>query len=320
MDSDNKTKLTWVGVLRLVVGGIFRLISIIALLAVLGISYLLFQNAKQTKETQDLNVQLVEMRQEAETEEDNTDWSKGMLDINSDYKGWLTIYGTQISEPVVQGETNETYLRTNINGEHAEAGTLFLDETTDLTQDGNLIIYGHKMNDGTMFGTLDKFEDEEFLDNNGTVCWESEKGKEYYQIFALLVLPGYSTAPDFIDLQAWNNVLDEEQTADMLNTIADRASIFRGESFNLEKDKYIFLVTCDYSINNGRLVLVGRRLSKKSETEDTTEENTDNTEEAVSEEENCENVEQFGRRILVTLVVGGFATRPSRKLCRFQAA
>lgn len=272
MDSDNKTKLTWVGVLRLVVGGIFRLISIVALLAVLGISYLLFQNAKQTKETQDLNVQLVEMRQEAETEEDNTDWSKGMLDINSDYKGWLTIYGTQISEPVVQGETNETYLRTNINGEHAEAGTLFLDETTDLSQDGNLIIYGHKMNDGTMFGTLDKFEDEEFFDNNGTVCWESEKGKEYYQIFALLVLPGYSTAPDFIDLQAWNNVLDEEQTADMLNTIADRASIFRGESFNLEKDKYLFLVTCDYSISNGRLVLVGRRLSKKSETEKNTEE------------------------------------------------
>lgn len=274
MHTDNKTKLTWVGVLRLVVGGIFRLISIVALLAVLGISYLLFQNAKQTKETQDLNVQLVEMRQEAETEEDNTDWSKGMLNVNSDYKGWLTIYGTQISEPVVQGETNETYLRTNINGEHAEAGTLFLDETTDLSRDGNLIIYGHKMNDGTMFGTLDKFEDEEFFDNNGTVCWESEKGKEYYQIFALLVLPGYSTAPDFIDLQAWNNVLDEEQTADMLNTIADRASIFRGESFNLEKDKYLFLVTCDYSINNGRLVLVGRRLSKKSETEKNTEEST----------------------------------------------
>ena len=87
MHTDNKTKLTWVGVLRLVVGGIFRLISIVALLAVLGISYLLFQNAKQTKETQNLNVQLVEMRQEAETEEDNTDWSKGMLDINSDYKG-----------------------------------------------------------------------------------------------------------------------------------------------------------------------------------------------------------------------------------------
>lgn len=284
MHTDNKTKLTWFGILRLIVGGIFRLISIVALLAVLGISYLLFQNVKQTKETQDLNVQLVEMRQEAETEEDNTDWSKGMLDINSDYKGWLTIYGTQISEPVVQGETNETYLRTNINGEHAEAGTLFLDETTDLTQDGNLIIYGHKMNDRTMFGTLDKFEDEEFFDNNGTVCWESEKGKEYYQIFALLVLPGYSTAPDFIDLQAWNNVLDEEQTADMLNTIADRASIFRGESFNLEKDKYIFLVTCDYSINNGRLVLVGRRLSKKSETEEASEESTDNAEEVISED------------------------------------
>ncbi len=50
-------------------------------------------------------------------------------------------------------------------------------------------------------------------------------------------------------------------------------------------------MTCDYSINNGRLFLVGRRLSKKSETEKTTEESTDSSEEAVSEEENSENVE-----------------------------
>lgn len=273
MHTDNKTKLTWVGVLRLVVGGIFRLISIVALLAVLGISYLLFQNAKQTKETQNLNVQLVEMRQEAEAEEDNTDWSKGMLDINSDYKGWLTIYGTQISEPVVQGETNETYLRTNINGEHAEAGTLFLDETTDLTQDGNLIIYGHKMNDGTMFGTLDKFEDEEFFDNNGTVCWEGEYGKEYYQIFALMVIPGYTTEPKFIDIQEWCNNLSAAKTEDMLTTIEDRASIYKEMAFDYENDKFIFLVTCDYNINNGRMVLVGKRLKKigsDSSSDDTT--------------------------------------------------
>ena len=77
----------------------------------------------------------------------------------------------------------------------------------------------------------------------------------------------------------------------MLNTIADRASIFRGESFNLEKDKYIFLVTCDYSINNGRLVLVGRRLSKKDGTQETTEGSADSSEDAVSEEESSENVE-----------------------------
>ena len=95
MHTDNKTKLTWFGILRLIVGGIFRLISIVTLLAVLGISYLLFQNVKQTKETQDLNVQLVEMRQEAETEEDNTDWSKGMLDVNPDYKRNLSAHQHQ---------------------------------------------------------------------------------------------------------------------------------------------------------------------------------------------------------------------------------
>ena len=249
MHTDNKTKLTWVGVLRLVVGGIFRLISIVALLAVLGISYLLFQNAKQTKETQNLNVQLVEMRQEAETEENNTDWSKGMLDINSDYKGWLTIYGTQISEPVVQGETNETYLRTNINGEHAEAGTLFLDETTDLSQDGNLIIYGHKMNDGTMFAVLQKMADEVFRKKHSKILLQTSDGLREYRIAAVLKTDiqklsfnrtGFADDADFLSFQ-------KELFAQ---------SLYKPETIPGVDCRLLTLVTCSYEWESARTVVV----------------------------------------------------------------
>mgnify|MGYP002561610734 CR=1 FL=1 len=233
----------------MIVGGIFRLISIVALLAVLGISYLLFQNVKQTKETQDLNVQLVEMRQEAETEEDNTDWSKGMLDVNPDYKGWLTIYGTQISEPVVQGETNETYLRTNINGEHAEAGTLFLDETTDLTQDGNLIIYGHKMNDGTMFAVLQKMADEVFRKKHSKILLQTSDGLREYRIAAVLKtdiqkLPfnrtEFADDADFLSFQ-------EELFAQ---------SLYESQTIHGEDCRLLTLVTCSYEWENARTVVI----------------------------------------------------------------
>ena len=129
------------------------------------------------------------------------------------------------------------------------------------------------MNDGTMFGSLDKFKDEEFFNENGTVCWEGEYGKEYYQIFALMVIPGYTTDPKFIDIQEWCNNLSAAKTEDMLTTIEDRASIYKEMAFDYENDKFIFLVTCDYNINNGRMVLVGKRLKKigsDSSSDDTT--------------------------------------------------
>ena len=247
-------------ILRKTVGYTARLISILALVAVFVLGYMLIQTILQTKKVQETSNQLQIIRQTSIEENTDGDWSHGMLNINRDYAGWLTVYGTPISEPVVLGETNDTYLRTDIYREHSEAGTLFLDETTDLDRDGNLIIYGHKMNDKTMFGCLDVFKDPDFFKDNGMVCWEGKEGKKYYEIFALMVVPGYSTAEDFIDLQGWNNVMTEHATSIMLETVKERASIYRELKFDPAVDRYLFLVTCDYNINDGRMVLVARRL------------------------------------------------------------
>lgn len=121
------------------------------------------------------------------------------------------------------------------------------------------------MNDGTMFGSLDKFKDPEFFDENGTVCWEGEYGKEYYQIFALMVVPGYVDDPNFVDIQEWVNTLSASKTEDMLETIQDKSSIYKELQFDSGNDKFLFLVTCDYNINNGRMVLAAKRLKKIDE-------------------------------------------------------
>lgn len=247
-----------------IVGKVFRMASIFLLLGFIVSGGLLLQSLYATYRVQNTVSKLSVIRQQSseETKEEPTkDWSHGLSAINSDYAGWLTVYGTQAQGPVLLGETNDTYLRTDIYGEYSVAGTLFLDETTDLSQDGNRIIYGHKMNDFTMFGSLDQFKDVEFFNSHGTVCWESQSGTEYYQIFALMVLPGNASAKDFVDLQAWNNNLSPEESLDMLKTIEQRAAIYKGQSFDVENDKFLFLVTCDYNILNGRMVLAARRVN-----------------------------------------------------------
>lgn len=251
-------------VVRVTVGVFSRLISVVALGAIVVISVMLFKSLEQTKETQGLTSTLQTIRAVSK-EKNETDWSNGMLAINPDYKGWLTVYGTTATGAVVQGETNDTYLRTDIYGEYSVPGTLFLDESTDTDLRGNMIIYGHKMNDGTMFGALDKFKDADFFADNGTVCWEGEYGKEYYQIFALMVIPGYTTDPNFIDIEQWNNNLTPDETLEMLTVIQDRASIFQNLTFDCDNDKFLFLVTCDYNINNGRMLLAAKKLKPVSE-------------------------------------------------------
>lgn len=132
-------------VARKTLGWVSRLISIAALIAVLILSGMLLRSIAQTKKTQELTSSLQAIRTTAQ-ETNETDWSNGMLAVNPDYKGWLTVYGTTATGPVVQGETNDTYLRTDIYGEHSIPGTLFLDEVCDTRQHGNLIIYGHTAN------------------------------------------------------------------------------------------------------------------------------------------------------------------------------
>ena len=75
-----------------------------------------------------------------------------------------------------------------------------------------------------------------------------------------MVLPGNSDSESFINIQKWNNILDEEETEEMQQTIKERASIYQ-EPLKTQDDTFLFLVTCDYSHDDGRLVLVARRIT-----------------------------------------------------------
>lgn len=88
---------------------------------------------------------------------------------NPDVLGWLTLYGTGIDYPLVQGKDNETYLNTDPAGNFALSGSLFLDwaNARDFS-DASTIVYGHHMENSLMFGDLDKYGDADFLDRHRT--------------------------------------------------------------------------------------------------------------------------------------------------------
>ena len=237
---------------------IAKFISTLLLLSFLTLCGMISFNLYGTYQTYTLSQQMNEIRR-ISVEESPEDWSHGMLEVNPDYVGWLNVIGTEINGPVVQGEDNNEYLRADIYGNYSVAGTFFLDEKVDVSvENGNAMIYGHLMNDETMFGPLKHYKDPDFFQKNNLIRWETELGTSYYRIFAAMVVSGYADTERYLNLQSWMNTISEETEQEMLSQIQDASFIFQEEMFR--SGPYIFLVTCDYGINNGRLVLVGEKI------------------------------------------------------------
>lgn len=228
-------------------------ISIILIILFVSQCFAIVKNLYTTYQVNKLNQQLSELKSVSQS-----DWSHGMKSVNEDYVGWLTVYGTNISLPVVQGDSNEDYLRRSIYGEWCEAGTVFLDKDVNLSENGNFILYGHLMNDGTMFAELSKFKDKEFIkdENNRIIQWECESGTYYYKVFAAMIVPGDSSANGFINFREWINKPEPDAAEQMIRVIEHQSFFYQSELFRKADNQFLFLTTCDYSKNNMRLVVV----------------------------------------------------------------
>ena len=105
---------------------------------------------------------------ESETEEKTIDFAE-LRKINEDIVAWIQIPGIDVDYPVVHGEDNEYYLHHTFQKEANKAGSIFLPyrNRADFTEQ-RVIIYGHNMKDGSMFGNLKKYQDNAFRKESGT--------------------------------------------------------------------------------------------------------------------------------------------------------
>lgn len=185
--------------------------------------------------------------------------NSSIVQLKEDYPdavGWVTVPGTDVDYPFVQGKNNSYYLRRGIDGKYLYAGVPFLDYRCEPDFSGqNSILFGHNLRNGTMFGTLTRFKDPDFFAEHryfyvflehDTICAEI--------IACLVVTPNqapYVFEPDIADDFAEHCMQDARQSAE-------------GLAFS-ETDRFITLATCDYERNNGRVILIGRIIEAPQE-------------------------------------------------------
>lgn len=105
---------------------------------------------------------------------------------NNDYLFWLYIPKTKIDYPVMMSKDNKDYLHSSFYKEKLYSGTLFIDALSNKRENQeNLIVYGHNMKDGSMFGTLKKWRSAKYFNEHKFIEVYTEKEKRVYLIFAV---------------------------------------------------------------------------------------------------------------------------------------
>ncbi len=109
-----------------------------------------------------------------------------LRETNDDVIGWITIPGSEISYPVVQGLDNDYYLEHTWKGSRNSVGAIFLDyRCDDGMKDFHSIIYGHRMNNRSMFHSLHDFRDQSYVDTHPSIYLVTDDGVYRYDIFAV---------------------------------------------------------------------------------------------------------------------------------------
>ena len=167
---------------------------------------------------------------------------KALWNRNPDLIGWISIAGTEIDYPVMQTkEEPEFYLRRNFKKEYSLAETPFLDAASDVAlPTSNWLLYGHNMQDGTMFHDLLNYMDEEYLYSHQNVTVYTEEHIFTYRIFAAVVYDDRLIPLSY-------NFTEEGQRQEFLDSVFASSDLRSQFAENVEvtaQDKLLTLSTC----------------------------------------------------------------------------
>ena len=176
---------------------------------------------------------------------------EGLRAKSTDYAAWIYSPNTVINYPIVYTDNNFYYLDHIPVEQYNSAGTLFIDcKCAADFSDQNTLIYGHNMNDGSMFASLREYASQEYYDAH-PVIYISTPDFNY----RLDLIAGFLTEPTSF---AYANNFDEpEQFMAYIESIQSM-STFKSDVEVTEEDKVVSLSTCTYEINDGRYVVVGK--------------------------------------------------------------
>lgn len=181
---------------------------------------------------------------------------------NADYAAWLNVSGTKIDYPVMWTPSSpEYYLRRAFDQSQSASGTPFIAEGADIDSDC-LIIYGHEMHNGTMFGELDKYADVDFYKSNGaqsiTIYTRTEMRR--YEIFAAVQTRILGDNEEGYRYYNAAGPLDQAKFSELVGWLKSNALYDTGVTPNAG-EQILILSTCSYHTENGRFLVAARRVS-----------------------------------------------------------
>ena len=175
-----------------------------------------------------------------------------LLAINPDTRGWITIDGTHIDYPMVQGEDDLEYVNRDATGEFSLSGAIFLSAGNKADfSDPYMMTYGHHMDNGGMYGDVMEFIKKDYFDEHKTGHLFLPDGKaRKLEVFALIECDAY-------DRMIYSTSGREGQIMELVEYLKKNSTNYRDIGLK-EGDQIMALSTCVSPLTNGRAVVMAR--------------------------------------------------------------
>ncbi len=207
----------------------------------------------------------IEVAQDVATEEVSIleEVSKYQLlaDENSDFVGWLSIADTKLSYPVMYTPDNpEYYLYKDFYQAYSIAGTPFVGEGCSVNPPSdNILIYGHNLANGEVFQSLLAYQDADFWNLHPIIEFDTVMEEQEYAVFAafyedVTIDNGHFPFYESLDGKT------EEEYMEFVATCKEK-SVYDAGVDVVYGDELLTLVTCSYHVENGRFVVVCRKIN-----------------------------------------------------------
>lgn len=176
---------------------------------------------------------------------------EGLQRENPNIKGYLKIPQTDIAYPVMRSKEPDWYIDRDFYGNKSVCGSIYMDNAS-YKGGTNLVLYGHNMKSGQMFGTLEAYLDESFLQQHKEIRFITEEGIQVYEVCMV-----FSASANNQELLKCLIPYTEEEMQSLLALIEQRGG--RKYAPVSWGDSLITLATCEYSQRNGRFFVIGKQ-------------------------------------------------------------
>lgn len=185
---------------------------------------------------------------------------KMLYSLNQKLIGWVKIDDTYIDYPVLQTSNNDYYIDHNFDQEQDRNGSIFLDaDCTILPRSTNLILYGHHMRSGRMFGQLNKYSSESFYEEHKLIQFDTIYERGTYEVMFVFRSKVYEESEIVFKYYQFINAASETEFNSYMREMAEMSLYDTGVTAEYG-DELLTLSTCDYYTDYGRFVVVAKKV------------------------------------------------------------